>query len=131
MKRWIAALLALTLMLSFASFAETLLEEPQDIEEVVEEVILPEEPELEPLAACTHKHTTVTSTQKQTDCYEATVTERTSCTDCGKVLSTKEYTVTNGKHMGPYYYDDERHDGVDYIVKHCKHCDEEISKKLA
>ena len=41
MKRWIAALLALSLMLSFASFAETLLEEPQSIKEVVEEVILP------------------------------------------------------------------------------------------
>lgn len=131
MKRWIAALLALTLMLSFASFAETLLEEPQDIEEVVEEVTLPEEPETEPLAACTHANTKTVRTKEQTDCHEMTVTEEIQCKNCGQVLSVSDHTEYNSVHLGPYYYDDERHDGVDYIVKHCKHCDEEISKKLA
>lgn len=131
MKRWIAALLALTLMLSFASFAETLLEDPQNIEEVVEEVILPEESETEPLAACTHVKTKKVATREQTDCHEVTVTEETLCAACGQLLAIRDYTMFNNVHLGPYYYDDERHDGVDYIVKHCKHCDEEISKKLA
>ena len=130
MKRWIAALLALTLMLSFASFAETLLEEPQDIEEVVEEVTLPEEPETEPLAACTHPVTIVKSErQEQTECYVYTVTRTTVCKSCGAVISIGHPAqVYNGRHLGPYYYEEERHDGVDYRVKYCKSCGDEVSK---
>lgn len=128
MKRWIAALLALTLMLSFASFAETLLEEPQDIEAVVEEVTLPEETETEPLAACTHAKTKKVATREQTECCADTITIETRCAYCEWLLSIETKRLYTGKHLGPYYYEEERHDGVDYRVKYCKSCGDEVSK---
>lgn len=79
-------------------------------------------------AACQHTYGKTTTARDQVDCHVQEVQKYRICTKCGWVDMIEEYTLTNNIHLGPYYYENETLDGIDYRCKYCRNCGDLVSK---
>lgn len=61
----------------------------------------------------------------QTDCCELEKQTVYTCKNCGHVKTKSQY-ASNEKHIGPYSYEEETWDGVEYRVKYCNRCGEMV-----
>ncbi len=75
-------------------------------------------------AECEHPSTTVTSSSRQTDCYEVTITYTETCDDCNQRIDRWTEVESNNKHKGSWVKDTEIHDGEEVEVVYCSWCGE-------